>query len=141
MLSYTYCLYIDPPPPPTDFQLVDVTPGRLTFNWSRVDSNCSTLQYNMIVSNCGVCACTTPVRDNFVICSIDLTSASLSGNGPSRFSVQSVICNNITGSISMLINATLRGELQSCHDCEIIILLCILYSIGATRNHSYCTHV
>ena len=78
------------------------------FNWSRVDSNCSTLQYNVMSLNCDTCACTTPVRDTFTTCSVNLT-LTLAGS-PSQFLVQSIICNNISGNLSTQISVTLRGK-------------------------------
>ena len=95
----------DPLPPPLDVQLTSVKPDKLTFNWSSVQQNCSTLQYG-IESNCGTCTNDPPTLTS-ATCSFELSAIS---GGLCNFSVQSTVCGNITGSLSTPIRVTLKGK-------------------------------
>ena len=97
---------IDPLPAPDDLQLTQVKPNELTFSWSSVEPNCSTLQYEL-QSNCGTCT-NNPDMPPSAVCSFELSAIS---NGVCNFAVQSTICGNIVGLLSSSILVTLRGRL------------------------------
>lgn len=80
----------DPPPPPSNIQLIGVSPEQLVFNWTTVDSNCSTLKYN-VESNCGTCPDIVEKTVNSATCSIDL-SAVTNNMMLCSFGVLNVIC-------------------------------------------------
>ena len=95
-------------PPPDSLYLTDVQPGKLVFNWTPVNSNCSTLQYN-ITSNCGTCP--TVTNATTAICS-DLhltTNASLC-----HFRVSSHACG-LVGNPSSSFAVNLKGTFSVSH--------------------------
>ena len=98
---------IDPLPPPNDVQLTHVTSNQLTFNWSSVQPDCSTLQYN-IESNCGTCR-PTILSSSSATCSFELP---INSNDVCNFAVRSTICaNSIIGSLSTPVRVTLKRKL------------------------------
>ena len=100
---------IDPLPPPNDIQLTHVAPNQLTFNWSSVQPDCSTLQYN-IESNCGTCINHQPTMlMSSATCSFELP---IDSNDVCNFAIQSTICtNSIIGSLSTPVRVTLKRKL------------------------------
>ena len=99
-------IILDSLPPPSNIQLISVSSEQVVFNWTSVESNCSTLHYN-IMSNCGTCPHTIESTANSVTCFIDL-SASAGNITLCAFGVQSVICANISGNFSTPLNLTLK---------------------------------
>ena len=97
--------YVDPLPPPLNVQLIRATPEELTFNWSSVEPSCSTLQYR-IESNCGICTTNSQLTAS-ATCSIEMSTIT---DNVCKFSVKSVVCNDITGSMSVPVNVSLKGE-------------------------------
>ena len=97
---------IDPLPAPDDLQLTQVKPNELTFSWSSVEPNCSTLQYEL-QSNCGTC---TNNPNNLLPSAVCLFELSAISNGICNFAVQSAICGNLVGLLSSSILVTLRGR-------------------------------
>ena len=101
-------IILDPLPPPAIVQLVGTSSEQLVFNWTSVDSDCSTFQYN-ITSNCGNCVNTTAVNTTSVTCAISLSSAD-NNVMQCSFSIQSVVCANISGVPSTPLDVTLKGS-------------------------------
>ena len=87
-----------------DLTKADVNPGQLTFYWSRLDSECSTVQY-FITSDCGNCPGSV----------IDKTSATCSDLQLSEternctFNVMSMT-QGFNGTPSDPLTVTLKGE-------------------------------
>ena len=100
------CYHVDPLPPPDDIQLTRVKPNELTFNWSSVQPDCSTLQYEL-QSNCGMCT-NNPNMLTSAVCSFELSAIA---NGVCNFTVRSTVCGNIMGRLSSPVLVTLRGML------------------------------
>ena len=100
-------LQSDPLPPPIDIHLVIVSPEHLVFSWTSVQSNCSTLQYN-IDSDCGTCLDVIEKTVNLVTCSFDL-SAVIESTMLCSFGISSVICGNISGNLSAPLDVILKG--------------------------------
>ena len=71
----------------------------LTFSWSPVTSDCPSLHYNILSSNCGSCPATT--THTTVTCTDVPTDGSVC-----TFAVQTVICGNIVGDSSDSVNVT-----------------------------------
>ena len=95
-------IHSDPLPPPTNVQLVDVNSEQLVFNWSSVESNCSTLQYS-IESDCGTC---TNTEMTLATCSVDLSAITYD---MCNFAIQSVVCGNVSGILSDPLSITMKG--------------------------------
>lgn len=98
-------------PPPDDFNLADVQPGKLVFNWTPVISSCSTLQYDVTsTSNCGSCTvvANTSVTTVTATCSdLPLTTDAVT----CHFRVRSCACG-LVGNPSSPVALTLKRELQ-----------------------------
>ena len=94
------------PDPPTDLKLVNVTTNQLSFNWSSVDPQCIELSYNISASpNCGNCVSSS----TSVTCSE--FQLSTFAHNMCTVAVKSIVCENITGTMSSVVHVTLRGEL------------------------------
>ena len=110
MIMRSYYKLIDPLPPPTIVRLVGVSSEQLVFNWTSVDSDCSTLNYN-IMSNCGSCINTTATTTTSVACSISVNVTD--SITQCSFGVQSVVCGNVSGVPSTPLDMTLQGIFYS----------------------------
>ena len=87
---------------PNDVRLVDVQPGQMTFNWTSVDTECKSLAYKIISSNCGRCPATT---HNTTVTCIDVVAS----GQVCTFIVQTEVCGNLTGNFSNAVSVTLKG--------------------------------
>ena len=90
---------------PDGVTLTDVRPDQLTFSWSQIDPNCSTVQYQYTF-DCGSCSLATPTS-TLANC-YDLQLSTTARN--CTFSVGSEICG-FTGPSSNPITVTLKGML------------------------------
>ena len=95
--------------PPSNLHVshIDIGLIQLTFAWSPVAPDCSTVHYNILASNCGSCPPTTNYTN--VTCANIPTAGSMC-----TFAVRTVVCGNITGSknssISILVLNTLTSR-------------------------------
>ena len=101
---------LDPLPPPMDVQLSDITPNVLTFNWSTVLPDCSSLRYT-IDSDCGMCTInqTSTENSSSATCLFERPISIM--DNFCNFSVRSVVCSNITGSLSVPLKVNLKCKL------------------------------
>ena len=90
------CVIIEPFPPPTDVELVGNNVSHLTFSWNEVASNCPSIQYQIVASNCGACPNTTLINE--ATCTGSYTQ--LLTSQQCSFAVVTVVCDNITGDVS-----------------------------------------
>jgi hypothetical protein len=104
-------------PPPNDVRVVDVQPGRITFNWTSVDTECDSLSYNIISYNCGMCPFNT--SNTSVTCTNVVALGQLC-----TFLVQTVVCGN-TGNPSRPTTVMLKG---------IIIILFPIFKVYNYHN-------
>ena len=83
----------------------DLSSNQLTFSWSPVDTDCSTIHYGISASNCGNCPTNTTH-----------TTATCTGvpadGGECTFAVQPVACGSIAGDKSEKINVTLANTVH-----------------------------
>ena len=75
------------------------------FCWSSVNTNCPAVHYNILSSNCGSCPMNT--TNATVTCNDVLNEADNSQVGMCSFAVQTVMCGNITGTISDIVTVPL----------------------------------
>ena len=95
-------IIIAPFQPPNDIRLIQVQPGRITFNWTSVDAQCDSLAYNIISSNCGSCP---PITTN-----TNVTCTGIVASGQvCTFTVQAVVCGNLTGNQSGTTSVIMKG--------------------------------
>ena len=89
--------------PPEGLSIIqaDVHLRQLIFSWSPVAPDCPAIHYNILASNCGSCPTTT--NHTTVACTNVPTDGSVCD-----FSVQSVVCENITGNFSKSIQGLLK---------------------------------
>ena len=95
---------IDPPAPP--FVWSDVKPGELTFRWNPPTVNCSALHYIVNSTGCGNCTDGFRTTSTSITCSVH---AIATGRPSCRFAVRSVICSNISSSLSNQVDVLLKG--------------------------------
>ena len=88
-----------PPPEKLYISSADFSLRELTFEWSPVGSDCPTIHYNILASNCG--SCPTITNHTNVTC-----TGVPSDDNVCIVSVQPVVCGNITGISSDLIYVT-----------------------------------
>ena len=100
-----YHYHAAPLPPPNDVRLINVQPGRITFNWTSVDALCDSVSYNIIrfSSNCGQCPSTT--NNTTATCTDTVASGQVC-----TFIVQAVVCGTITGSQASPTTVIMEGE-------------------------------
>ena len=87
---------IDPLPPPSDISWARISTEEIVFSWSPVVSNCSSIHYNVLDSNCGVCPNST--LDTNITC----TNVSMNHLSICMLAVQTVVCGNISGEWSQV---------------------------------------
>ena len=97
--------FVDPYPPPNNVYLMEANSSQLIFQWSSVVPSCKAIHYYINASNCGHCPNVT--NDTTVTC----TSFSLE-NQICLLAIQTVVCDNITGSESRRVEVILRGMSQ-----------------------------
>ena len=92
---------------------------RFTFSWSPVTTDCSTIHYKILASNCG--SCPTNTTHTNATCTGVPTDSSVC-----TFAIQAVVCGNITRVTSDKIKVTLDCRIHNvmCICSGIIILLC-----------------
>ena len=73
--------------------------NRLTFYWNSTVTDCSTVQYKILASNCGSC----PTATNHTT----VTCTDVPNNDVCVFMVSTVVCENIITNQSGVINVTL----------------------------------
>ena len=99
--------FSDHRPPPHDIHLMETSANRLVFQWSPVTPSCETVHYLINASNCGQCLNKT--NDTTVICT-DFAVDNYSQ--VCLLSVQTVVCDNVTGNESSSVQVNLRGMFQ-----------------------------
>ena len=88
--------------PPSNLQLIDVTPSELTFMWTPPQQQCPSLTFNITSENCGTCE-SASIQPTIVCSNFTLGTVCL-------LRVYSIICGNIVSlSPSRDISATLEG--------------------------------
>ena len=104
------------------------------FNWNAHSSNCSAVHYNILSSNCGSCPTTTNHT------SVTCTGVPTGGN-MCTFSVQTVVCGNLTGELSqvLLYNSDAPGRLKCFRNPagHVYLLLLIHYRWYRIQDSSY----
>lgn len=135
----TVIIITAPYPPPNDVHISRVGLRFVTFSWSAVLGNCSTLVYQIMATNCGICPRSTTHT------SVTCTSV-YTGSQICSFRVQTDICDNIRGTASHPILATLAGWLMAlCTIRKIIIIYNYCVTVPAapqlhiTPQYSYLT--
>ena len=93
-----------PPPPPNDVRLKKGTADHLTFSWSGASFNCSMLHYRIVASNCGLCPEMT--RNTTATCRGNYRQ--LTNDAPCSFAVQTLVCGNTAGDLSLAVNVIWR---------------------------------
>lgn len=140
MINSTLSKPIDPPPPPTNVQLVDISSEQLIFNWTAVDSNCSTLQYNIIASSCGVCADNNIILMNSTASSVTCFISLSVNMMRCSFGIQSVICTDVSGNLSTPLIVTPKGNSLACYfDDTLIVSIHTLSSVPQSPTFSSVT--
>ena len=92
-------MYTDPiPPDEVNVNLSDLGLRQLQFSWNPVVPDCPDIHYNILASNCGSCPTTT--NHTNVTCIDKLTQR----NSFCTFALQTVVCGDITGSLSNTIS-------------------------------------
>ena len=86
--------------------LVDTVSRQITFTWSSVTPECTTIQYNILTSNCGSCPTTT--NHTTVTCTDVPTAADNATT--CTFAIQAMNCEIIMGKFSKPITVLLRGN-------------------------------
>ena len=84
----------------------DFVSRQLTFVWSPVVSDCPATHYNILASNCGSCPTTT--NHTNVTCTDVLNDGIVC-----TFTIQTVVCENITGNISYQIRVNISIPLNT----------------------------
>ena len=101
----------EPPYPPTDVGLFNVSLKHLTFIWNEADlpSDCPNLHYRVVASNCGQCPEIT--SNTTATCVGNYTNINFRDDIQPQcsFAVQAVVCNDVAGNLSMAVNVTLPG--------------------------------
>ena len=83
----------------------DFISGKLTFSWSTV---CPDIRYNILASNCGSCPTTT--NHTNVTCTNVPTN-----NSACTFTIQTVVCGNISGQISNPVRVSINIANSTVH--------------------------
>ena len=96
-------MYTAPYPPPNDVYLVEANSTQLSFQWRQISARCPAVQYRIVASNCGQCPNITPN-----------TTATCTGPFPLNdvqclFALQTIVCDDIVGNVSMAVSVTMRG--------------------------------
>ena len=93
-----------PYPPPNDVYLVEANSSQLIFQWSEIPVSCPAIQYRIIASNCGQCPNTT--HNTTVTCT---GTFPLLHDTQCLFALQTIVCDDIVGNVSMAVSVTMRG--------------------------------
>ena len=132
LLQYTPCnknyfiqIFAVPFPPPADVKLVEETHTYLRFNWSLSSSNCPSVYYQIVASNCGHCPNTTV--NNTVTCTGNYTATHRMSNRQCSFALQIVVCDDVIGDTSIAVTTSFAGILII--DKHIIYVHIIRYTI------------
>ena len=106
---FHYSVHVDPflPPQEVTINLINLGSRQLIFSWNVVAPDCPAIHYNILTSNCGTCPTTT--NHTNAIC----TDVPIDQDIFCTFVLQTVVCRNITGTLSnpiwvLLSNARLR---------------------------------
>ena len=119
--------HAEPFSPPNDIKISNIGRTHLTFNWSCVatSESCNVIIYNINASNCGICPNST--TSNAVTCS----SIPVDGS-TCTFSIDTEVCNNITGQGSNIVIVSPKGICKTFKNylcwCRNIIIIAISYS-------------
>ena len=99
-------VFTAPFPPPMDVKLLSVGESHLNFSWSdAVRPSCPALYYKINTTNCGVCPTTTNKTD------VQCTGFNVSTERQMcQLSVQTVVCDHLTGSRSNEITVILQRK-------------------------------
>ena len=107
LIAAVFAIATESYPPPEDIRLVDANSSQLTFQWSSISANCSAIHYYISASSCGHC----PIKSN-------QTTATCTGmyvdGQVCRFSLQTVVCNDIFGNESTKVEVNLQGKVNNC---------------------------
>ena len=93
----------DPFPPPSKIYIEFIGPNEITFSWNTVPTNvgCSSFYYNVSAVNCGTCSPNTTTSNSSICTNFNGTPLSTAiAADPCNFTIQSVICGNITGDMN-----------------------------------------
>ena len=134
------CVYhiIGPLSGPLNVILVEASPRHLTFSWTPISNLCRVQSYIINSSNCGVCPNIT-----------NLTTVRCTGfevSSDCTFTVRTVVCDNIVGTVGTEISFTLHGKklCQSTQHVNLgiskhykIINFMHFYSTTTSKNHQH----
>ena len=102
LFTHHYNITTESYQPPNDIRLKNVNSSQLTFQWSPVSSTCHAIHYLISASNCGHCP-------NITSHAMATCAGMFRGIQVCSFTVQTVVCDNITGNESGEVMAMLRG--------------------------------
>ena len=118
-------LHVDQLSPPDKVHIsgADLKSKSFTFSWSPVATDCSTVHYKILASNCG--SCPTNTTHTNVTC----TSVPTDGR-VCTFTIQTVVCETITGDTADKIKVTLDDTIHDvvCTCTGIILFMLKLLS-------------
>ena len=117
-------------PPPRQIYLDSIGPNAILFSWSVVEhEGCPIFHYNVDTANCGTCYPSTTTSNTSNCTNFrDVTVSNV--NNMCNFTVQSVICGNITGNMSYILVNLKGNNTISC----IIIIMCLSPSSPSYYN-------
>ena len=107
-------IFTDPFLPPSEISvnLTDLSSRRLTFSWSPVAPNCPAIHYNILASSCGSCPTTT--NHTTVTC----TDVPIEQKTLCTFTLQTVVCGDLSGTLSNPISVSLSGSSSVCESID-----------------------
>ena len=91
-----FCFLPEPPPAPENILVGVNNFSEVFFKWSPLNLTCPALSYSTTTENCGMCI--TDYNSAVTTCT---NYPKIDSENVCRFTVQSVICNNITGNSSI----------------------------------------
>ena len=105
-----------------NIKLIEGNLTHVSFNWSQISSQCPSIQYHIVASNCGECPDIT--INNKVTCTGKYTQ--LINSHQCSFAVQTIVCDEIIGDISTAINVTVsRSGIWSNYELSSLDEVCI----------------
>ena len=122
-------------PPPNTIYASLVESRQIIFTWSPVTPECTTIQYNILASNCG--RCPTATNHTTVTCTDVPTTDEIDNATACTFAVQAINCEIIMGKLSDPITVLLKET--SLMTTSNSVLSTHNPSDNTNQNHGYVT--